>query len=301
MGYSNVVYDSGLPWAQSEEDIKFKKLVKKLLIIFSILILIFVLLPVIQTEKEEQKELPKRFAKLVIKKDKPAAPPKAKAQQKKQKTAQKKKSEKKKVKKTPKKKPDSKRLENTALMAMRDELADLRESFDVSKVKTAKRTNATKSNRRAASSVITSNATQGSGGIDTRSLDRSTGGGNLSGREASGVSSGIGGTGGVGRRVVGGKAGRSQEEIERVFQRNKGSINTLYNRALRRDPSLQGKVVLELTITPSGKVTKCRVISSELNNKKLERKLVARVLLFRFSKKDVATVTVTYPIDFLPS
>ncbi len=301
MNYSSTVFDSALPWAQSEEDIKFKRLVKKSLIIFLILILIFVLLPVIKTKTEEKKELPQRFAKLVIQKEKKAAAaPKVKKDKAKPQAAQKKKSDKKKVKKTPQKKP-SQKLENTALMAMRDELADLRESFDVSKVKTAKRSNATKSNRPASSSTITAGATQGSGGIDTRSLDRSTGGGNLSGREAAGVASGIGGTGGVGRRIVGGKAGRSQEEIERVFQKNKGSINTIYNRALRKDPALQGKVVLELTITPAGKVTKCRILSSELNNKALERRLVQRVLLFRFSKKDVATVTVTYPIDFLPS
>ena len=298
MNYGQSTFDYALPWAQSDEDIKFNKLVKKTLIIFLVLILIFIILPVIKTPEDEKKELPKRFTKLIIKKEKQAAAPKAPAKKKKQKTAQKKKSKKKKVKKA--KKP-SKRLENTALMAMRDELADLRETFDVSKVKTAKNSKANKTRSTRTSSVITANAGRGSGGINTSSLSQSTGGGNLSGREASGVSSSIGGTGGVGTRSVGGRPGRSQEEIERVFQKNKGSINTIYNRALRRDPSLQGKIVLELTITPSGKVTKCRVISSELNNKKLERKIVSRVKLFRFSKKKVATVTVTYPIDFLPS
>ena len=60
-------------------------------------------------------------------------------------------------------------------------------------------------------------------------------------------------------------------------------------------------MVLELTISPSGKVTKCRVISSELNDKKLERKLVSRIKLFKFTAKDVETAVVSYPIDFLPS
>jgi TonB family protein len=104
------------------------------------------------------------------------------------------------------------------------------------------------------------------------------------------------------KRTGGGRsAGRGEEEIERVFQKNKGAIFSLYNRALRKDPSLQGKVVLELTIAPSGKVVKCRIVSSELNDPALERKLVTRVKLFRFAAKDVAQVTVSYPIDFLPS
>ncbi len=51
-----------------------------------------------------------------------------------------------------------------------------------------------------------------------------------------------------------GKASRSIEEIKLVFERNKGAIYAIYNRALREDPSLQGKVVLELKISPSGEV-----------------------------------------------
>lgn len=186
-------------------------------------------------------------------------------------------------------------------MALTDELADLRDSFNVASVRS---TNLSKSGRtkskRAASNILTAKAGRGSGGISTRGLSNKTGGGSLSGRSRSGVSSNIGGGTGT-RRTAGGKAGRSQEEIERVFQRNKGGIFALYNRALRKDPSLQGKVVLELTILPSGKVIKCRIISSELKAKRFERRLALKVKTFRFKKKNVSTVTVTYPIDFLPS
>ena len=43
------------------------------------------------------------------------------------------------------------------------------------------------------------------------------------------------------------------------------------------------------------------MVSSELNDPELERKLVARVKLFRFEAKDVGTITVTKPIDFFPA
>jgi TonB family protein len=75
----------------------------------------------------------------------------------------------------------------------------------------------------------------------------------------------------------------------------------MYSRALRDNPALQGKVVLEVTIAPSGEVTQCRVISSELSDPELERKLVARVKLFRFENRDVATMTTTKPIEFFPA
>ena len=70
---------------------------------------------------------------------------------------------------------------------------------------------------------------------------------------------------------------------------------------MRKDPSLQGKVVIELTIEPSGVVSNVRILSSELDNKSLERKLVLKIKKFKFAKANVAKITVTYPIDFLPS
>ncbi|RMF87533.1 MAG: energy transducer TonB, partial [Nitrospirae bacterium] len=91
------------------------------------------------------------------------------------------------------------------------------------------------------------------------------------------------------------------EEIQMVFDRHKGAIYALYNRALRRDPRLAGKVVLRLTIAPSGKVTRCEVVASDLHAPALERRLVRRVSLFDFGAKAVAPITVTYPIEFLPS
>ena len=108
-------------------------------------------------------------------------------------------------------------------------------------------------------------------------------------------------TDGVQRGQGSGKASRSEEEIALVFDRNKGAIYALYTRALRDKPELQGKLVLELTIAADGSVSRCEVVSSELNDAELERKLVARVKLFRFDAKDVGTITVTKPIDFFPA
>ena len=144
-------------------------------------------------------------------------------------------------------------------------------------------------------SMITSNATNGSGGINTAAYSRNTGGGGVKG---DGTGAGRGGTLQKGHS---GKASRSIEEIKLVFERNKGAIYAIYNRALRDDPSLQGKVVVELKIAPSGEVVDVKVLSSELKASELERKLLARIKGFDFGSKDVDAMVVSWPVDFLPS
>ena len=152
---------------------------------------------------------------------------------------------------------------------------------------------------------ILTSGSSGSGGIDTSRLSSGVGRSALAGRETTQVESPVDMVARAGPQVNtdngSGRPSRTFEEVTRVFDRSKGAIFSLYNRALRRDPTLQGKVVLEITIDPSGQVTACKIISSELNNKKLERKLVARVKLLNFGSRNVEVMVVTYPIDFLPS
>ncbi len=179
--------------------------------------------------------------------------------------------------------------------------------------------------------LITSNATGGSGGINTAGYSRNTGGGGLAGRSTTlveGVAGGGGGGGAGGggargrdgsgtgagggsglaaagandkiQRSGSGKASRSIEDVKLVFERNKGSIYAIYNRMLREDPTLQGKIVIKLTIAPSGSA-ECQIVSSELKTPELESKLLARVRQFDFGAKDVEVLVINWPVDFLPS
>lgn len=95
---------------------------------------------------------------------------------------------------------------------------------------------------------------------------------------------------------------RSDEEIQVVFDRYKDTLYRIYNRELRKDSFLKGKLVLQLTIEPDGSVSSCNVKSSELNSEALEQKIVARVMRFNFGpKKDAKPLTILYPINFLPA
>ena len=60
-------------------------------------------------------------------------------------------------------------------------------------------------------------------------------------------------------------------------------------------------MVLELKIAPSGAVTDCRIVSTELKAEELEKKLLARIRQFDFGAKDVEVMVVSWPVDFLPS
>jgi periplasmic protein TonB len=176
-------------------------------------------------------------------------------------------------------------------------------------------------------SMITSNAQGGSGGINTAAYSRNTGGGGLAGRattlvegaagggggggpgggggggkgNGTGLGSGDGARGGTLAKGGSGKASRSLEDIKIVLERSKGSLYAIYNRALREDASLQGKVVVELKIAPSGEVVSVRVLSSELKTPDLEAKILARIRTLDFGAKDVAEMVTTWPLDFLPA
>jgi protein TonB len=199
-----------------------------------------------------------------------------------------------------------KKAQNSGLLKFQDELADLRQNVDLTPLgQTKNLQGAVGQDSHAERSLIASKAGGASAGITTANASRGfgTGAGSLTGHDTTAVTSRIAaaGTGGSVSKGGSGKPSRSQEEIALVFDRNKGAIYALYGRALRDTPELQGKLVLEFTIAPSGEVTECHVVSSELKNAELESKIVARVKLFRFEAKDVAAITSTKPIEFVPT
>jgi len=150
--------------------------------------------------------------------------------------------------------------------------------------------------------------TGSSGGINLAALSRDVGngeGGQIAGVQVARATSSIGsgGTGsGTDRPLAGGPgAGRTDEEIQIVFDRHKSALYRLYNRELRRDPTLKGQMLLRLRIEPDGSVSLCELQSMDMNAPALGEQVVARVKTFDFGAKEVPPVTILYPIDFLPA
>lgn len=204
--------------------------------------------------------------------------------------------------------------EKTGVMAFADQLAEMRDSslagFDASRplsseVVTAK--SGTGAGGGTAGDSFASSAASGSGGIGatgTADSRRQQSGAGLGQRRTTTVQSPVGFGRDLSKPGQGGDkplSGRSMEEIQEVMDRNQGSLYETYRRALLQNPSLGGTVKLRITIEPSGVVSKCEIVSSELGDADLERKVVLKVMSYRFKPKSVPSFTVTeYPIKFVP-
>lgn len=201
---------------------------------------------------------------------------------------------------TPPPKPASRsreQLSNVGVLALRDELADLRETRSVNRLAAAQTKVRAEEGRQTTVDrrVIARRAGEGSGGIDVARLSRDSGGVELQAHVLVEVNDVV-----VAAEGTGPRAGqRSEEDVRLVLQTHKGRFDLLYNRALRDNPALKGRVVFELTIAPSGIVAQCRIVSDELRDPALERKFLLVMKSLDFGAKDADTTVVTYWLDFL--
>jgi TonB family protein len=301
-----------LPWTiGAGQEKKFQRLLGIVFIAVAVLGLVWPFLPTPEPDPYEVEEIPPRIAQLLLEQQPPPPPPQPPEPEPEPEPDDPEPEQV--VEKEPEPEPEpvdtteiAREKAQAALMPFAEDLSqlvdkDLLDSVADDRPLTASVGEAERNER----SMITSKAGIASSGINTAGLSRNTGGTGIAGRSTTQVSSPVAGlgqsAGGARRTGTSGKASRSREEIELVFDKNKGAIFALYNRALRQDPTLEGKLVLRLTIAPSGEVTFCEVVSSELGDDDLERKLVQRVKLFRFEAKDVEPITTTKPIDFFPA
>jgi TonB family protein len=284
-----------LPWSPSEEmERRFRTILRNLAIVFAIFAVLMPFLPrhqqVVNTES-----LPERVVQLVMEPPPPPPPPPPPKPEKP-------------VEKAPAVPkplvPVDPRVKAQKSLQVFDQLAALRDvdldKFQKNQQKTTDPGDVSVVSR----NIISSKVGGTSGGINApTSSGLAAGSGSLRGIYTTQVKDPNMGASGQGATRAGGsgKASRSADEIALVFTRNKGAIDAMYARALRDNPALQGKVVLELTIAPSGDITAARIVSSDLNDKEFESKLLARIRLFKFEAKDVAALTATKPIDFFPA
>jgi len=306
-----------LPWTRSaSEERRFRRLLAIILGVTFFLGAIWPWIPTPAVDPRAVAAIPPRIAKLLLE-QKPPPPPKPKEPEPEPEPEALKKPEPEMVAdEPPPPKPEpapeidyqqvAREKAQAAFLPFAEDLAALADSNVLEKV--ADRRPLTASVGRAARNertMITSKVGTASSGISTANMSRNTGGSGLAGRNTTAIESpvaSVGQSGGGARRTgSSGKASRSREEIELVFDKNKGAIFALYNRALRIDPTLEGKLVLRLTIAPTGEVTFCEIVSSELGDEELERKLVQRIKMFRFEARDVEAITTTKPIDFFPA
>jgi len=219
-----------------------------------------------------------------------------------------------------------KKAESVGVLKFKNAFKDLMNEVPNAKLGTearlSKESPRTKGQAVAQRSLVAMQAVGGSsGGIGGAGVSRNVGYGNA-GRLGGGGGIGIGGGSGGGSGVDfvrvessianleessrptsdGMAAGRTDEEIQIVFDRYKAALYRIYNKELRKDPTLRGKILMRISIEPDGAVSFCKVESTDLASLELVDKIVERIRRFNFGpKEDVQRVTILYPIDFLPA
>jgi protein TonB len=325
-----------LPWSLADDDTRFKKILSAAFVVFLVFAIPMTLMKLPELTRKEKADLPPQLARVLLEKQElppplPIEPPKPEEK----KPEEKKPVEKKPVEKTVEKKPvttnttkPNDRSKNTdsksevvanakaqaqaQISTFKDDLIEMREALQTSAVETAAATvsngagQATQVDR----SMINSGQTKGSGGINVGAYaSHDVGGVALSGRETTKVKSGLadaskkaaGASGkGGGNSDGAGGAARSEEEMRKVMEQYKSSIFSIYNRALRDNAALQGKVKFKIIIDPSGQVVDASVEFSELKDSALEAKLLAKMKSISFPAANVVRTTFFQTLDFLP-
>lgn len=300
-------HEMNMPWNKDDKDQKEFRKVLLLVLFFSMLLGILIpMWDIPIPDRVEVVAIPERLAKLMVPKKEPPPPPK------KQEKPEEKKPDKEAKKKDDKPVPEKakkarKKAERAGLMAFKDDFANLIDDTPIAKLGSKAKISGNGSKaKKTTRSLVTASAGTASGGINSASLSRNVGGSgeSMGGVEFSHVESSIGSDFFGEERPLSGGPGpsRTDEEIQIVFDKYKAALYRIYNRELRKNPTLQGKMVLRLTIEPDGKVSACTVDSSDMDSSSLDKKIAARVKKFNFGvKEDVPSITILYPIDFLPA
>ncbi len=309
--YSSMTFDPVLPWEYKKEESN--RFLKILLICVAVATLITSIVPFLSVDKIDRSKrttIPPRLVKMVLEKKKvivpPPPPPEVEKEKEPEKEAEKKpEKEPEKIKEEPKpeKKETAKDIAKKHI-AVFDALADLRELDDVEDLKNNQALSEDSGKVAVVNSrsLITKKVKQGSTGIRVVSASRSRGVGALRGQNQTKVTSDIGNAvANTKRKAKGGGLKRSDENIQLAFDKNKSRIDSIYRRELRKNPSLQGRVIFRLSIAANGSVTKCSVESSEIDDQRLLKKLVRQIKKINFGAKNVAVWNDTYLINFLPN
>jgi len=320
-----------LPWSSGDDDARFKRILSFSMVIFLAFAIPITIMKLPELTRKEKAELPPQLARVMLEKQELPPPPIIEPP----KTEEKKPEEKKPIEKSLEKKPvtanTSKPVDRTTnvdarsdvvanakaqaqaqISTFKDDLMEMREALQTTAVETASATvsNAAGQATQVDRSMINSGQTKGSGGINVGAYaSRDMGGVALSGRETTKVKSGLadaskkaaGATGSGGGNSDGaGGAARSEEEMRKVMEQHKSSIFSIYNRALRDNAALQGKVKFKIVIDPSGQVVDVSIEFSELKEPALEAKLVSKLKSISFPAASVLRTTFYQTLDFLP-
>jgi len=291
-----------------QQDQRFTKVLSTLLVIYLIFAIGLPFLDQVEIPRKLKEQVPAQLAKIMLKEKKLPVPVKPKESV----TLEPEEA----PKETPKVKPIEQpkmtreaareKAKISGLAAMKDELFSMREAFDikpnVQKMLDKNQAQEVKMKRK----LLTGAANKQSDGLAIAAISQTIESDALSTKNTQQIRLAeekmIAKEGGITEQEAIIEAEqRSEITLRRTLEANKARLYALYNRALRKDPFLKGKVMFDIEIQPDGKVSHVKIKSSELNNAKLERQLTVILRSIRFPEQNVSVMTTIWAIDFLPS
>jgi len=90
----------------------------------------------------------------------------------------------------------------------------------------------------------------------------------------------------------------ASSRIVATVRQRQGEAAKCYERALKRKPSLGGKLKVQFTIAPTGAVSAAKIVSDGLRDAKLSTCVLARLKSWRFPRPVGGPVTARYPFVF---
>ena len=96
--------------------------------------------------------------------------------------------------------------------------------------------------------------------------------------------------------------GLTSFDIERVFKVNLGQIKECYEKSLKKNPGLSGRIKSRFLIGATGTVTESKIIESNMSNSEIETCVSSAISSFKFPPpRGTGGVWVNYPFVFMPS
>jgi len=93
----------------------------------------------------------------------------------------------------------------------------------------------------------------------------------------------------------------SSDRIAQVVSRRKSAIKTCYEKQLRHNGKLAGKVKVQFTIEQSGRVSSANVVEDTVGDPLVGKCIANNILRWRFDRPEGGSVTVAFPFVFAPS
>ena len=291
----HLALDMELPWQdQLEQQEKFKQLLKKICIPFLAFMLVMTFMPDFSEEEVEEKIVAKVM--LDAPPPKPVEPPPSEAKQ--QKTQS--------INKQAKPKAGAK-TGAQSMAALAKQMSAMRNSVNASKAqkKNVFKASSGKVQKSSRAMLGQNKITSTSSGLKASDLTVNAKGASLAEHKSDEIESPISNlelpSAAQYHYDPKKSSKRDMQSIRRNIERYKGTVYSLYSKALRQNPDLGGRFVFKFVVLPSGAITDLKLVSSELGDTALEKRMLSKLKQLNLGAEDVNATAVQYTFNFLPS